>query len=95
MSIADKIRQLALTKYIYPAREAHACPVAVTSGDIANVLQLSGRYPAICAALGANEFTSGNRLRRLNVDGPLNGASTRFFFCWCGNHSVVIQFSID
>ena len=80
MSVADDIRQFCVEQYVEPARRRGDYVVAIRSGDVHNRMELGQRMPAVCGALGAEKFEQLARVRRIAIDGPLNGASTLFVF---------------
>jgi hypothetical protein len=43
-------------------------------------MRYRNRLPLVCAALGASLFQDQARVRRLGIDGPMNGANTVFRF---------------
>lgn len=53
---ADRIRLCALNYYVEPARENAAAEVAIRAGDLGRDMGLRDRNPAICSALGSEEF---------------------------------------
>ena len=77
---ADAIRDFCIKEYVEPARSRGEHTVTIRSGDVHTSMQLSQRLPAVCAALGSDTFEKAARVRRLVIDGPLNGASTLFVF---------------
>ena len=80
MTGADSIRAFCIREYVEPARARQEFTVTIRSGDVHTSMQLTQRLPAVCAALGSDTFEKAARLRRLVIDGPLNGASTLFVF---------------
>jgi len=77
---ADAIREFCIREYVEPARTRKEHTVTIRSGDVHASMKLSQRLPAVCAALGSDRFEKAARVRRLVIDGPLNGASTLFVF---------------
>jgi len=80
MSKADKIRNYCIETYIRPSRLRNDKGVFIPVADVHNNLGLSNSYPAVCSALGSNTFEDEANIRRVYVDGPLNGVSTIFVF---------------
>ena len=80
MSGSDGVRHYCAVTYISPARKRGDYTVSIRSGDVHRDLGLSSQLPMVCAALGTETFEQENRLRRLAVTGPLNGANTLFTF---------------
>lgn len=80
ISTADEIREHCIKEHVEPARTRRAYTVTLRSGDVHEELGYVARLPAVCAALGSDTFERVARVRRLAIDGPLNGASTLFVF---------------
>jgi len=80
MSHADDVRSYVNSHYIEPARLRGDSRVEVLTGDVHQALGYRNRYPLVCSALGSLTFEKAYRVRRLSVEGPLNGASTLFRF---------------
>jgi len=53
---AERIRLCARNYYVEPAREIAAAEVAIRAGDLGRDMGLRDRNPAICSALGSEEF---------------------------------------
>ena len=80
MSLADDVRNHCRLTYVEPARKKGQTTIAIKSGDVHKDLKYKNRYPLVCAAIGSNIFEDMCNLKRLSVDGPLNGVSTLFTF---------------
>ena len=80
MPLADTIRAHCRTTYIDPARLNGVRYVAIQAGDVHRDLNLIQRLPAVCAALGTQIFEEECVIERVSIVGPLNGASTTFWF---------------
>ena len=80
MSYADDVRLHVNTHYIKPARSHGDSEVEILTGVVHKALGYRNRYPLVCAALGSQIFENTYRVRRVAVEGPLNGASTLFRF---------------
>lgn len=80
MSFADDVRRHVDVTYIQPARASGRSQIEVLVGDVHRELGYSNRYPLVCSALGSLRFEDDYRVRRLSVEGPLNGSSTLFRF---------------
>lgn len=80
MTTADDIRKFCVEHFVQPARARGEHAVTLRAGDVHNAMGLAQRLPAVCAALGSDTFERLARVRRLAIDGPLNGASTLFVF---------------
>jgi len=79
-SVADQVRAHCLERYVAPARKRGDLAVGIRSGDVHTELGLAQRLPAVCAALGSDRFESLARVRRVAIEGPLNGPSTVFIY---------------
>jgi hypothetical protein len=80
MTQADRIRDYCKKQYVDPARASQAHSVTIRAGDVHSALGLKNSYPAVCSAIGSITFEESLCLKRVSVDGPLSGASTRFTF---------------
>ena len=80
MSLADDVRQYCKQTYVDPARNKGEKTIAIRSGDVHSALNYANRYPLVCSAIGSNKFEELCGLKRLCVEGPLNGVSTLFTF---------------
>jgi hypothetical protein len=80
MSQADEIRNYCIENYIKPYRLRREKGVFISVGEIHRNMNLSNSYPAVCAAIGSQTFENDANVKRVCIDGPLNGASTIFAF---------------
>jgi hypothetical protein len=80
MSLADDVRRYCKEKYVEPARKSGRKAVKIRAGDVHSALNYRNRYPLVCLALGSNIFKDMCSLRRLSIEGPLNGSNTEFTF---------------
>jgi 5-methylcytosine-specific restriction enzyme B len=80
MSLSDDVRNYCNKMYVDPARKSGEKTITIRSGDIHNALNYRNRYPLVCSALGSNIFEDTSKVRRLSIEGPLNGSSTEFTF---------------
>lgn len=80
MKHADDVREYCITTYIEPARRKGEKSVIIRSGDVHSALNYRNRYPLVCSAIGSNTFEELARIRRVSIEGPLNGANTIFKF---------------
>jgi len=80
MSQADDIRKYCQEHYVTPARAAKAYSVTIRAGDVHNALRLKNSHPSVCSAIGSLIFEESLKLKRISVDGPLNGSNTLFTF---------------
>lgn len=77
---ADRIRDYANRVYVEPARAQGQREVTIRAGDVHKQMRLSDQMPAVCGALGSNKFQEEYRVRRVSVDGPLNGPNCQLTF---------------
>ena len=80
MSFADYVRRYCKENYIDPARARGEKTVTIRSGDVHSALNYRNRYPLVCSAIGSNLFEELCSVKRISVEGPLNGVSTLFTF---------------
>ena len=80
MSFADDVRMYCKETYVDPARVRGEKTVTIRSGDVHSALNYRNRYPLVCSALGSNLFEQLCNVKRISVEGPLNGVSTLFTF---------------
>ena len=77
---SDSVREFVLHRYVEPARQRGDHVFLVRVADVHEQMHLKNSLPAVSAALGANKFIELAHVKRLAVDGPLNGASCLFIF---------------
>lgn len=81
MSLADDVREHCRVHYVEPARTSGESAFTIRAGgDVHSALGYKDRHPLVCSSLGATTFEELCRLKRVAVDGPLNGANTVFTF---------------
>lgn len=80
MSYADDVRDHCRREYVEPARRRGDHFVEIRAGDVHGELNYRNRYPLVCSALGTKVSKETCRIVRVAVEGPLNGANTRFRF---------------
>lgn len=80
MSLAADVRAFCGQTYVDPARKSGKTVVEIRAGDVHSAMNFTNRYPLVCSAIGALIFEEQYQLRRLAVEGPLNGANTLFRF---------------
>lgn len=80
MSYAEEVRAYCSRQYIQPARAAGRSEVSIRAGDVHEALGYKNRMPLVCSAIGAAVFSEQNAVRRLAIEGPINGANTVFRF---------------
>ena len=80
MSLADDVMRYCKETYVDPARKRGEKTVEIRSGDVHSAMHYRNRYPLVCSAIGSNLFQELCGVRRISVEGPLNGVSTLFTF---------------
>lgn len=80
MSHADDVRAFCRDRYVEPARKTGRETVEIRSGNVHAAMGYRNRYPLVCSAIGAKVFEDMCQVRRIAVEGPLNGSSTLFRF---------------
>ncbi len=80
MSHADEVRAYCARRYIHPARAAGKIEISIRAGDVHEAMGYRNRMPLVCSAIGALIFSEQNSVRRLAIEGPMNGANTVFRF---------------
>jgi len=79
-SQADEIRKYCIENYVKPFRLKGDKGFFISVGEVHRNLNLSNSLSAVCAALGSNIFEDEANVKRINIDGPINGSSTLFVF---------------
>ena len=77
---SDETRIYCGDHYIIPARTRGQKEVIIRSGDVHHELNFTNRLPLVCGALGSTKFENMARVKRKSIDGPTNGANTKFIF---------------
>lgn len=80
MTYADEVREYCKTHFVNPARARGDYSVTIRAGDVHSALNYRNRYPLVCSAIGTATFEESLNLKRISIDGPLNGANTLFTF---------------
>lgn len=80
MSFADEVRNYCKVNYVDVARKKGDRTVTIRSGDVHSALNYKNRYPLDCSAIGSDQFEKLCNLKRISVEGPINGVSTLFVF---------------
>ncbi len=80
MTYADEVRKYCRIHIIDPARARGDTLVRIRAGDVHRALGYKNRLPLVCSAIGTELFEELCGLKRISVDGPLNGANTVFTF---------------
>ena len=80
MSHADNVRDYCIVNYVDPARHNGERYVEIKAGDVHHALNYRNRFPLVCSALGSNTFEATATVRRVSIEGPLNGSNTIFRF---------------
>ena len=79
-SLADRIRRFAFDTYVVPASGSSGAEIRIRAGDVHKAMRLSGRMPAVCAALKSLIFRREFGLELLGRSGPPLGANVEFVF---------------
>jgi len=79
-SPSDKVRSYCRDQIIVPARRNSITTVTIRSGDIHGELGFKNRLPLVCSALGSKKFEEMARVSRISIEGPANGANTKYTF---------------
>ena len=80
MSHADDVRAYCESTYIEPARERGERFVTIRAGDVHRDLDYRNRYPLVCSAIGSLLFEKLANIKKVSIEGPVNGANTIFKF---------------
>lgn len=80
MTLSDDVRSFCKKQYIDTARANGDKTVTIRSGDVHASLNYKNRCPLVCSAIGSNKFEELCKIRRLSIDGPINGMNTIFIF---------------
>ena len=80
MNFADDVRAYCKKNYVDVARAKGEKTVSIRSGDVHAVLDYKNRYPLVCSAIGSNKFEELCGIKRIAVDGPINGVNTVFTY---------------
>jgi hypothetical protein len=80
MTHAEDVRDYCLLTYVEPARRKGQKLIEIRSGDVHSALNYKNRYPLVCSSIGSNTFEGIAKVKRVQIDGPLNGANTLFTF---------------
>jgi 5-methylcytosine-specific restriction enzyme B len=80
MSYADEVRIYCKANYVDAARSKGEKTVSIRSGDVHEALNYKNKYPTVCSAIGSNKFEELCNVKRILVEGPLNGVNTVFIF---------------
>jgi hypothetical protein len=79
-SISDNVRQYVFENYIETARKKHSARATVRAGDVAKAMDLRGRMPLVCGAIGTVKFQTEFGVKLLERSGPGNGSNATFIF---------------
>lgn len=77
---ADRVRQLALSDFIEPAREAGRKTVTIVARDIHDRLGLSAAHANVCQALAGRKFQDLANLAAPKMEGPMASSTTAFTY---------------
>ena len=69
-SLADRVRQYVLERYITPVKIRGGRSVTVDVGNVHRELGFQNRIGLVCAALKSRKFLSENQVILKSVDGP-------------------------
>src|ERR1035437_8650188 len=81
-SIANRVREYAIRKYIEPSRRRHDVTVRIVAGEVHRALGLNNRFPTVCNALSARKFLEENCLALEKREGPPKGLGARVTFTY-------------
>src|SRR5215472_15603049 len=90
-SLADRIRRFAFDTYVVPARGSPVAEIRIRAGDVHKAMRLSGRMPAVCAALESLIFRREFGLELLRRTGPPLGANVELVFRAVGERPASVQ----
>jgi hypothetical protein len=79
LNLADEIRRFVYQHYVVAGRNRGRSDVEVRAGDVHHDMQLVGRMPAVCSALGA-KFEMEYGVKLLDRRGPRQGSNVFFRF---------------
>lgn len=79
-SQADRIRQCVLGRVIEPARRAGETNIVIKAGEIARVMNLASRVPAVCSVLRGKAFIELAGVMLLERRGPAQSTTTEFHY---------------
>lgn len=77
---ADRVRQLALTKFIEPARTRGESSVTIVARDIHDQLGLSAAHANVCQALAGRKFQELAQVPAPRMAGPMASSTTSFTY---------------
>lgn len=80
MPRTERVKHYVLAHYVNPAGVSYHPTATARAGDVNRAMGLKSGQPALCQALGANEFETFAHVKRACVMGPLNGANCVFVF---------------
>ena len=79
MSPSDAVRAHCVKVYIEPA-QAKGSIVKIRAGDVHKALGYKSRMPLVCGAIGAEKFSEEQGIKRVALEGSLQGANTVLYF---------------
>lgn len=77
---ADDIREFVFLNYVKPALTSGEDTIKIRAGDVHKAMNLSGRLPAICGALGTKKFEEQYHVKVILREGPSNGSNVFFTY---------------
>ncbi len=81
--LRDLIRDLAVRRFIEPARQRGDQQVSIVAGDLVRELKLENRTPSVCHVLVSEAFQRENGLVLQGKEGPPSGLSTTMKYTYC------------
>lgn len=79
-TVSDSVREFCRQRYVEPARKRGDLVVGIRAGDVHAEMQFAQRLPLVCSALGSDRFEGLAKVKRVAIEGPLNGSSTLFVY---------------
>jgi hypothetical protein len=78
--LSDKVRAVAVERFVNPARESGTGKVSIVARDLMNLLRPAGfparNWPQICTAIQSGKFLRANGLEIESIEGPPSGQSS-------------------
>lgn len=81
---ADRIRKLALTDFVAPARAAGQSSFTIVARDVHDRLGLSAAHANVCQALSGRKFLEMANVSPPKIQGPMASSTTTFIFSLSG-----------
>lgn len=80
MSLADEFRIFVYENYVKVTRERGEATLRIRAGDVHQAMNLKGKFPTVCGALGSKVFCERHGLTLLNGEGPSCGANAYYTY---------------